>query len=98
MSGMRRKYDLVFKQEAVRLLVDSGLSARQVEQDLGIGQSSVAQWKRELDAQARGATPGPTGAAPSAEALRHLQRDLARVTRERDLLKKAVAICSEDRS
>lgn len=98
MSGMRRKYDTVFKQEAVRLLMDSGLSARQVEQDLGIGQSSVARWKRELDAQAQGTDTSPAGAVPSVEALRHLQRDLARVTRERDILKKAVAIFSEDRS
>ena len=98
MSGMRRKYDKVFKQEAVRLLVDSGLSARQVEQDLGIGQSSVARWKREQDTQAQGTDTSPAGAVPSAEALRHLQRDLARVTRERDILKKAVAIFSEDRS
>lgn len=98
MGSIRRKYDLDFKQDAVRLMVEEGLSARQVEQDLGIGVTSVARWKRKLVAPAPEAGIGGTSAVPSAEEFRRLQRDLARVTRERDILKKVVAICSENRS
>ena len=98
MSGTRRKYDLVFKQEAVRLMVETGLSARQVEQELGIGITNVTRWKRELDAAPQKASTEPADSAPTTEEFRQLQRDLTRVTRERDILKKAVAIFSEDRS
>jgi len=41
MSETRRKYTREFKIETVRLLESSGKSAREIEEDLGIGKGVV---------------------------------------------------------
>ena len=94
----KRRFDRTFKEEAVRLLVDQGLTASQVERDLGVSPGSVARWKRELAADASHAFPGTGHLKPLEAENRQLRRALARAERERDILKKAVAIFSTDRS
>jgi len=45
---MPRKYDLEFKLEAVRMASESGITNREVERRLGIGQGDLSRWKRDL--------------------------------------------------
>ena len=92
----RRTYDQAFKQEAVRLVIEEGRRASEVERNLGIGRSIVSRWVREFNQEAHDAFPGQGRMKPVEEELRALQRELDRVTRERDILKKAVAIFSKD--
>jgi transposase len=82
----RRRFTEEFKQEAVRMLVD-GQSATTVAQRLGLsGTNLLYQWKKTLIG--RGGV-----AAESLEArVRELEDDLRRVERERDILKKALAM------
>ena len=94
---MNRKYDREFKLEAIRLSQEDGVTAKEVEQRLGIGQGLISRWKRQLSAQGDQAFPG-TGHLPAAEEqVRQLRRELGRVTRERDILRKALAIFSVER-
>ena len=92
----RRTYDKEFKKEAVRLVLEEGYSAAEVERNLGIGTNIVARWVRESEQDPEHAFPGKGRLKPPEEELRDLQRELARVKRERDILKKAVAIFSTD--
>ena len=92
-----RKYDREFKLEVVRLAQEEGSTAAEVERRLGIGQGMISRWKRQLAKQGESAFPGKGQVAADEEDRRQLQRELARVTRERDILKKAVAIFSEER-
>ncbi len=96
--GPKRRFDKAFKVEAVRLVVEDELSARQVERDLGLSQGTVARWKRELAGDPVVAFPGTGHQKPLEAENRQLRRDLGRMTRERDILKKAVAIFSANRS
>lgn len=96
--GPKRRFDKAFKVEAVQLVGEDGLSARQVERDLGLSQGTVARWKRELASDPVAAFPGTGHQQPLEAENRQLRRDLGRMTRERDILKKAVAIFSADRS
>ena len=83
---VRRRFTEEFKQEAVQMLVD-GQSAVIVAERLGLsGTNILYQWKKSLI--------GRVGAAAqSLEArVRQLENDLRRVERERDILKKALAI------
>ena len=41
----KRKYDVAFKQEALRLLEISGKSVRQIEAELGITPGLLNKWK-----------------------------------------------------
>jgi transposase len=93
---MPRKYDLEFKLEAVRLATEAGTTNRDVERRLGIGQGVLSRWKRELRESGSQAFPGKGNLKPEDEELRRLKRENERLRRERDILKKAVAIFSTD--
>ena len=92
-----RHFDEAFKREAVRLWQSGGQSAETIARELGISVFSLYEWKRRQGALARAA--GPTGPAAGKEALlaenERLRRELARVTEQRDILKKAAGILSE---
>jgi transposase len=93
---MPRKYDLEFKQEAVRMAAEPGVTNRSVERRLGIGQGVLSRWKRELRENGKQAFPGKGHLKPEDEEIRRLKRETERLRRERDILKKAVAIFSTD--
>ncbi len=94
---MPRKYDLEFKLEAVRMASEPGVTSRAVERRLGIGQGVLSRWKRELKDDGAQAFPGKGHyLKPDDEQMRRLKRENQRLRRERDILKKAVAIFSTD--
>ena len=93
---MPRKYDLEFKLEAVRMAAEPGVTNREVERRLGIGQGVLSRWKRELRNDGAHAFAGKGHLKPEDEEIRRLKRETERLRRERDILKKAVAIFSTD--
>ena len=92
----RRKYDNEFKREAVRLVVEEGRKASEVERNLGITPTLVSRWIREISEDPEYAFPGKGRLKAPDEEIRKLQRENERLRRERDILKKAVAIFSKD--
>jgi transposase len=95
MAGKRRRFDREFKLEAVRMVTERGHDLSRVARDLELRPEMLRRWKKELEADAAKAFPGEGRARD--EELAQLRRDLKRVTEERDILKKAVAIFSEGR-
>ena len=61
----------------------------------GIVQSSFYYWQKQLSDDPEHAFPGHGKLKPPDEQLRRLQRELADVKEERDILKKALAIFSK---
>jgi transposase len=98
MSGLRRKrkYDKEFKLEAVRLVLEEGRSAASVERELGTGKGVVYGWVHQFSDDPEHAFPGKGNLKPPDKQIHELQKELERVKRERDILKKAVAIFSTD--
>jgi transposase len=84
----RRVYTAEFKEEAVQMLLD-GHSAASVAGRLGLpGPGLLYGWKRKSLGR-------KGGVASRLDArVRELEAELARVERERDILKKALAIFS----
>ena len=93
---MGKRYDKEFKIEAVRLASEPGNTQAQIERDLGVGQGVISRWKREFKLDGEDSFPGKGRLKPQDEELRSLKRENERLRRERDILKKAVAIFSED--
>ena len=84
----RRFFSEEFKQEAVQMLLD-GHSAPSVAQRLGLsGPNVLYRWNKETLRRA-----GPA-ARTLDDRVAQLEEDLRRVERERDILKKALAILS----
>ena len=94
--GKRQRFTKEFKLEAVRLIHQSGRPAVEIACELGIRRNQLHKWAAELDLQGEGAFPGPGRQAPPAAELARLKRELARVTEERDILKKAAAYFAKD--
>ena len=93
---MGRRIDKEFKIEAVRLASEPGNTQSEIERDLGISQGIISRWKRELRKDGDQAFPGKGRLKPDDDELRRLKRENERLRQERDILKKAVAIFSED--
>ena len=83
----RRKYSPEFKQEAVALTRQPGVSCRQVALEIGINPNLLSRWKREADAASDKAFGG--SGTPRDEEVARLKRELARVKKERDFLREA---------
>ena len=93
---MGKRYDKEFKIEAVRLALEPGNTQAGIERDLGISQGIISRWKRQLAKDGKHAFPGKGHLKPEDEKFLRLMRENERLRRERDILKKAVAIFSED--
>ena len=92
----KRHIDKEFKIEAIRLASEPGNTQTGIERDLGIGQGIIRRWKRELRKDGDQAFPGKGRLKLDDDEMRRLKRENERLRRERDILKKAVAIFSED--
>jgi len=88
-DGVRARYTLEFKQEAVRL-VRGGETMSAVARTLGVSAQSLDNW---VKAEAGGRLRDLRGKALTAEQMEiaRLKAELSRVRMERDILKKATA-------
>lgn len=91
---MLRQFDLEFKINAVRLIVEQGLKVVQVSKDLGIGLSTLERWLTEYRRQGEAAFAGKGKARIDDNEAKKLARENEILKRERDILKKALAIFS----
>jgi transposase len=88
-KAQRRVYPEELKQEAIQMLLD-GHSAISVAKNLGLPHTSLLyRWKAQALDQAG------TAAAALEVRVRQLEEQLRRTERERDILKKALAIFSQ---
>ena len=92
-SRRRPRYDEEFKRNAVELLESGERSAVQLGRELGVSDCPLGKWKRQYSRQGPGARSG-LGADQSR--IAELERELAAVSRQRDILKKALAILGQE--
>jgi transposase len=81
MSKPHGNYSTEYRQQAVDLLISSGRPLKVVAADLGISANSLRLWRNRADAAAE---------------IRRLHRENEYLRRQREILKKAVSILSED--
>jgi transposase len=105
LKAKRRRYEEQFKRDAVALM-EGGRSATQLARELGVSVWNLRDWTELYGAgsavvspQARSAAGTNVGAAGTVELavqLADLRRELEAVIRQRDILKKALAIVAQD--
>jgi transposase len=90
-----RHFTREFKRNAVELMVDKGMSAGKVAQELDIHPNLLHQWKRKFLAEGNGAFVGKGNLKPEDAEMRRLRKELEDVKEERDILKKALGVFSK---
>ena len=88
-----KTYTKEFKQEAVRLMEESGRPAAEIAQELGIRRNQLYKWKEQLQSQGEEAFKGKRG-RPKKEnqsELTTLRQENERLKEELEILKKAAA-------
>ena len=96
MGKNRKQYTKEFKTEAVRLVLEEGRTISEVARDLGVNENLLHRWKKKSEEGKIEPFPGKGRLSPEDEELRQLRRENKRLRMERDILKKAVAIFSEE--
>ena len=86
MTKNRQKYDEDFKKNAVKLSYASPKTVAEIAEDLGINPNLLYRWRQRYTADG-----DKTKYTTLEEEHRALQRELAEVKMERDMLKKAAA-------
>jgi transposase len=80
----------------VRLAQTSGKPIAQIARELGISDSVIHGWRRELAEHGQEAFPGKGHQTALEEENCRLKREVERLQQERDILKKAMSIFSRE--
>ena len=88
---MGKRYEEEFRREAVRLVIEGGVSVVRAAIDLEISETTLSKWIKEV----RGKEPVPL-AENEREELKRLRKENAQLRMERDILKKATAYFAKD--
>lgn len=88
-----KQYTDEFKAEAVKQVTERGFAVAEVAKRLGVSSYSLYQWFRKSRSEALAGTPeGSMLPTPKDSAeVRRLKAEVKRLTKERDILKKAAA-------
>ena len=92
----RTVYPKEFKLEAVRLVLEKGMSGAQVARDLGVGAGLIYRWKREFRNEPAFSFPGHGKVSGDDAEMRRLQKRVKELEEERDILKKTLGFFVRD--
>ena len=96
MPKQQKTYSKEFKLEAVRLVQSRGKPMSHIARDLGVSDSALYHWCKQLAEQGEQAFPGSGHQSAEQEEIRRLKRELEVTRQERDILKKVISIYSRD--
>ena len=96
MADKRKRYTETFKKDAVRLAETSGKTKAQIARDLGIAEGVLYRWIGKYG-QSRKTNLEPISSDEMATEIKRLRRENEILRQERDILKKAISIVSQNR-
>jgi len=89
-----KRYNKDFKLKAVKPCLESDKNDAQIARDLGVHQTTLSTWKQKYLKNQKKAFSDPKGTDEFAKEIKALKKELAIAKEERDILKKALAICN----
>jgi transposase len=92
MPRTRRTFTAEFKDEAIKLVTERGLSLAAAARDLNVGESTLGRWVQD----ARRDGPEPALSWSEREELARLRRENERLREEKEILKKAAAFFARE--
>lgn len=92
----KRRYTEEFKQGAVDLVVNEGLSAGEVGRRLGTSPKNISRWVQEFDVGSKSRTTADNSDKALLQRLALLEKENSRLRKEREILKKAAAFFANE--
>jgi transposase len=90
----RRTFSTQFKEEAVKLVIESSRPIAAVARELGVGEATLGNWVNTYRREHAGEEPALT--INERERLRQLEREARELRMENEFLKKAAAYFARD--
>ncbi|CAN5189837.1 transposase [soil metagenome] len=98
MSGKRKKYTPEFREQAARLVIETGRPIAHVAAEIGVGEQLLGRWVRLAQQRAgSGDTDAVLDADERAE-LERLRKENAELRLDREFLKKAAAFFASEQN
>ena len=92
MTKQRRTFSPEFKREAADLVLKQNYSFTEASRSLSVGESALRRWVDQLQKERTGVTPQSKALTPEQQKIQELEARIARLEREKSILKKATAL------
>ena len=92
----QHRYSAELKAEAVKMVVEQGLTQAETGKRLSIPKGNIGNWVAAAKAGLRSGSPGEQSVAELARENARLRRELAEARMEREILKKATAYFAKE--
>jgi len=92
----RRTFSPAFKVEAAQLVTDKGYTIRDAAEAMGIGNSTMDKWVRQLRKERNGEAINANPMTPDQIKIMELEKKIRRIEEEKEILKKATALLMSD--
>src|SRR3954471_24038015 len=94
---VKKRYSEEFKRSVVDHWISSDKTGAAIAQEFGVNYWNLRDWKRLYGPEAK-PVEGPVPKSPEdmSREIQQLRKELARVTMQRDILKKTMGILSEE--
>ena len=92
----RRVFTAEFKREAIKLVMEQGLTMAEASRKRDVDTKSLRTWMEQHERGALKASLGASKLTADQQRIRELERELAIAKMERDILKKATAFFAKE--
>ena len=93
----KRTFPIEFKVESASLVIDKGYSISDACQAVGVSDSAMRKWVKQLKEERGGKTPlGSKSLTPEHQRIQELEAKIRRIERENEIIKKATALLMSD--
>ena len=85
-----------FRNDAARLVLDQGYTVTEASAAVGVGNTALRRWVKQLDGERVGITPKSKAFTPDQQRIQELEARIKKIEWEKDILKKATALLMQD--
>ncbi len=97
MKMKKPSFTTEFKVDSANLVINQGYSVNEACQAVGVSESAIRRWVKQLKEEQRGCTPtGSKALTPDQQRIQELEAKIKRIEREKEILKKATALLMSD--
>jgi transposase len=91
----RKKFSVEYKMEIIKLVTEQGKKVTHVANDIGLNEATVRRWVKEYTTHGESAFPGKGNLRPEDGELRKMNKRIADLEEENEILKK---LCASSRT